>query len=223
MKTSAKLCGIAAALLLAASFNASAAETVNPYVHSSSGQIVKNSTDLCWRTGFWTPALAEAMGVDGAGCACDADILDKQACTAVEAPVATKSAEKVTFSADMLFNFDRATLKPEGQAVLDDLVSRIAGVDIEVILSTGYADRLGKAAYNEKLSQRRADAVKAYLVQKGVDAALIQTEGKGSADPVVNCPNPSKAGQIKNFRALVDCLQPNRRAVVEVVGSRPAM
>ena len=169
-------------------------EAVNPYVHSSSGQIVKNSTDLCWRTGFWTPALAEAMGVDGAGCACDADILDKQACTAVEAPVATKSAEKVTFSADTLFNFDRATLKPEGQAVLDDLVS-----------------------------QRRADAVKAYLVQKGVDAALIKTEGKGSADPVVNCPNPSKAGQIKNFRALVDCLQPNRRAVVEVVGSRPAM
>ena len=191
MKTSAKLCGIAAALLLAASFNASAAETVNPYVHSSSGQIVKNSTDLCWRTGFWTPALAEA--------------------------------EKVTFSADTLFNFDRATLKPEGQAVLDDLVSRIAGVDIEVILSTGYADRIGKPAYNEKLSQRRADAVKAYLVQKGVDAALIKTEGKGSADPVVNCPNPSKAGQIKNFRALVDCLQPNRRAVVEVVGSRPAM
>lgn len=78
MKTSAKLCGIAAALLLAASFNASAAEAVNPYVHSSSGQIVKNSTDLCWRTGFWTPALAEAMGVDGAGCACDADILDSR-------------------------------------------------------------------------------------------------------------------------------------------------
>ena len=191
MKTSAKLCGIAAALLLAASFNASAAETVNPYVHSSSGQIVKNSTDLCWRTGFWTP--------------------DR------------KSTRLNSSHVDTLFNFDRATLKPEGQAVLDDLVSRIAGVDIEVILSTGYADRIGKPAYNEKLSQRRADAVKAYLVQKGVDAALIKTEGKGSADPVVNCPNPSKAGQIKNFRALVDCLQPNRRAVVEVVGSRPAM
>ena len=122
MKTSAKLCGIAAALLLAASFNASAAEAVNPYVHSSSGQIVKNSTDLCWRTGFWTPALAEAMGVDGAGCACDADILDKQACTAVEAPVATKSAEKVTFSADTLFNFDRATLNIGKGKTLDIVV-----------------------------------------------------------------------------------------------------
>lgn len=221
MKTSAKLCGVAATLLLAASFGASA-ETVTPYVQSSSGQIVKNSTNLCWRTGFWTPALAEAMGVNGAGCACDADILDKKACTAVEAPVVTKAAEKVTFSADTLFNFDKATLKPEGQAVLDDLVSRIAGVDLEVIVSTGYADRIGSDAYNLKLSQKRADAVKAYLVKKGVDAALIKSEGKGEADPVVNCPNPSKAGQIKNFRALVECLQPNRRAVVEVVGSRPA-
>ena len=87
---SSKLCGIAAALLLAAT-GASAADAVNPYVHSSSGQVVKNSTDLCWRTGFWTPALAEAMGIDGAGCACDADILDKKACTAVEAPARTKA------------------------------------------------------------------------------------------------------------------------------------
>ena len=74
---SSKLCGIAAALLLAAT-GASAADAVNPYVHSSSGQVVKNSTDLCWRSGFWTPALAEAMGIDGAGWACDAEILDKK-------------------------------------------------------------------------------------------------------------------------------------------------
>ena len=69
---------------------------------------------------------------------------------------------------------------------------------------------------------QRAETVKGYLVSKGVDAALIQTEGKGESDPVVNCPNPSRNGQIKNFRELVKCLAPNRRAVVEVVGSRPA-
>ena len=135
------------------------------------------------------------------------------------APVAP-AAEKVTFSADMLFNFDKSTLKDEGKAVLDDLVSRLAGVNVEVILSTGYADRLGKDAYNEKLSAARAESVKTYLVSKGVDANLIQTEGRGEADPVVDCPNPSAKGQVKNFRELVQCLAPNRRAVVEVVGTR---
>ena len=160
--------------------------------------------------------------MNGDGCACDADILDAAACKAVEEPAPVKAAEKVTFSADMLFNYNRSVLKDEGKAVLDDLVSRIAGVDIEVILSTGYADRIGSDKFNERLSLKRAEAVKAYLVSKGVDAQLIQTEGKGEADPVVNCPNPSRNGQIKNFRELVRCLAPNRRAVVEVVGTRPA-
>ncbi|BBF24150.1 OmpA family protein [Sutterella megalosphaeroides] len=222
MKTSAKIGGVVAALMIAASGATFAAEQVNPYVHSTSGEIVKTGSGLCLRTGFWTPALAEALGVNGDGCACDADILDANACKVVEEPAPAKAAEKVTFSADMLFDYNRATLKPEGQAVLDDLVSRIAGVDIEVILSTGYADRIGSDKFNEKLSMQRAETVKGYLVSKGVDAALIQTEGKGESDPVVNCPNPSRKGQIKNFRELVKCLAPNRRAVVEVVGSRPA-
>lgn len=222
MKTSAKIGGLVAAAMIAASGASLAADQVIPYVQSSSGQVVVNSTGLCWRTGFWTPALAEALGVNGAGCACDADILDAAACKAVEEPAPVKAAEKVTFSADMLFNYNRSDLKDEGKAVLDDLVSRIAGVDIEVILSTGYADRIGSDKFNERLSLKRAEAVKTYLVSKGVDATLIQTEGKGEADPVVNCPNPSRKGQIKNFRELVKCLAPNRRAVVEVVGTRPA-
>lgn len=134
MKTSAKIGGLVAAVMLAVSGASFAAEQVNPYVHSTSGDIVKNSTGLCWRTGFWTPALAEALGVNGDGCACDADILDAAACKAVEEPAPVKAAEKVTFSADMLFNYNRSVLKDEGKAVLDDLVSRIAGVDIEVIL-----------------------------------------------------------------------------------------
>lgn len=219
MKTSAKIASLAAALLLAASGASIAAEPVNPYVHSSSGQVVKTAYNLCVRTGFWTPAYAEALGASGDGCACDADILDAAACKAVETSTA---AEKVTFSADMLFAYNRSVLSDEGKAVLDDLVSRIAGVDLEVILSTGYADRIGSDQFNQRLSLKRAEAVKSYLVSKGVDATLIQTEGKGESDPVVNCPNPSSNGQIKNFRELVRCLAPNRRAVVEVVGTRPA-
>ena len=202
MKTSLKIGGLVAAMMLAVSGASFAADQVSPYVHSADGQIVKSGFGLCWRTNFWTPALAEASGE---GCQCDADVLP---------------AEKVTFSADMLFNFDKSTLKDEGKAVLDDLVSRLAGVNVEVILSTGYADRLGKDAYNEKLSAARAESVKTYLVSKGVDANLIQTEGRGEADPVVDCPNPSAKGQVKNFRELVQCLAPNRRAVVEVVGTR---
>ena len=120
----------------------------------------------------------------------------------------------------MLFNFNKSTLKDEGKAVIDELVSRLAGVDVEVILTTGYADRIGSDTYNQKLSAARAESVKAYLVSKGVDAKLIQTEGRGELDPVVNCPDPSAKGQVKNFRELVQCLAPNRRAVVEVVGTR---
>ena len=208
----------ALAALLATSGMASAAD-VFPYVKSTSGQTVMSGYNLCVRTGFWTPAYAEALGASGDGCACDADILDAAACKAVETSTA---AEKVTFSADMLFAYNRSVLSDEGKAVLDDLVSRIAGVDLEVILSTGYADRIGSDQFNQRLSLKRAEAVKAYLVSKGVDATLIQTEGKGESDPVVNCPNPSSNGQIKNFRELVRCLAPNRRAVVEVVGARPA-
>ena len=222
MKTSLKIGGLVAAMMLAVSGASFAADPVSPYVHSSDAKIVKSTYGLCWRTGFWTPALAEAQGVGGEGCTCDADILGAAACTAkkVAAAPAAKAAEKVTFSADMLFNFNKSTLKDEGKAVIDELVSRLAGVDVEVILTTGYADRIGSDTYNQKLSAARAESVKAYLVSKGVDAKLIQTEGRGELDPVVNCPDPSAKGQVKNFRELVQCLAPNRRAVVEVVGTR---
>ena len=222
MKTSLKIGGLVAAMMLAVSGASFAADPVSPYVHSSDATIVKSAYGLCWRTGFWTPALAEAQGVGGEGCTCDADILGAAACTAkkVAAAPAAKAAEKVTFSADMLFNFNKSTLKDEGKAVIDELVSRLAGVDVEVILTTGYADRIGSDTYNQKLSAARAESVKAYLVSKGVDAKLIQTEGRGELDPVVNCPDPSAKGQVKNFRELVQCLAPNRRAVVEVVGTR---
>ena len=220
MKTSLK-CSIIAAALVAASGVAMAAP-VPPYVTNSTNATVMNPYGLCWRTGFWTPALAEQAGVEGAGCACDKDILSAGACAPKAAPAEEVKSAKVTLSADMLFAFDSANLSAEGQIALDDLVSRMAGMDIEVILATGYADRLGAEAYNQKLSEARAQSVKDYLATKGVDADRVQTEGRGSAEAVVECANPSKAGAVKTKAQLVDCLAPNRRAVIEVIGTRAA-
>ena len=140
------------------------------------------------------------------------------------APAPEVQTKHFTLKSDVLFNFNKATLKPEGQQALDQLYTQLSNMDPKdgsaVVL--GYTDRIGKDAYNMKLSQRRADAVKTYLVNKGVNANVITATGKGKADPVVNCPNPSKKGKIKNFKQLIKCLQPNRRAVIEVTGTRVA-
>ncbi|MCF0253862.1 MAG: OmpA family protein, partial [Duodenibacillus sp.] len=191
MKTSVKIGGLLAASLLVAA-SASAAPVV-PYVQSSSGQVVTSGYNLCWRTGFWTPALAEQAGVEGAGCKCDKDILSAGACQGKAAPAAAPKAAKVTLSADMLFAFDKSNLSAQGQVALDDLVAKMAGVDLEVAVVNAYADRIGSDAYNKKLSQARANTVAQYLAKKGVAADRIQAEGRGEADPVVTC-NEGKKG-----------------------------
>jgi OOP family OmpA-OmpF porin len=131
------------------------------------------------------------------------------------------TSEKVTFAADALFDFDKAVMRPEGKAKLDDLVSKLAGVSLEVIIAVGYTDRIGPEKYNLNLSQRRSQAVKDYLVSKGIEPNRVYTEGKGMANPVKQCPDPSPKGEIRNKQQLIDCLQPNRRVEVEVVGTRP--
>jgi OOP family OmpA-OmpF porin len=100
-------------------------------------------------------------------------------------------------------------------------VSKLAGVTLEVIIGVGYTDRIGPDAYNLALSQRRAQAVKDYLVSKGIEPNRIYTEGKGKANPVKQCPDPSAKGEVRNRTQLIQCLQPNRRVEVEVVGTRP--
>lgn len=169
----------------------------------------KNGTnELCWRDAFWTPATANAK-CDGA--------LVAQAPTP-PAPVAPPppviSSQKVTYQADALFDFDKAVLKPAGKEKLDDLASKIGALNLEVVVATGYTDRIGSDAYNNRLSLRRAQAVKAYLVSKGIEANRIYTEGKGKRDPVTG----GKCTQ-KNRKQLIACLAPDRRVEVEVVGT----
>ncbi|MGC1271964.1 MAG: OmpA family protein, partial [Croceibacterium sp.] len=109
--------------------------------------------------------------------------------------------------ADAFFDFDKAVLKPEGKASLDDLTAKLQGMNLEVIIAVGHTDSIGTDAYNQKLSLRRAEAVKAYIVSKGVDQSRVYTEGKGETQPVAD--NATSEGRAKN-----------RRVTVEVVGTR---
>ncbi len=114
----------------------------------------------------------------------------------------------MTYAADAFFDFDKSVLKPEGKAKLDDLVSKVKAINLEVIIAVGHTDWIGTDAYNQKLSVRRAEAVKAYLVSKGIEKNRIYTEGKGEKQPVAD--NRTKEGRAKN-----------RRVEIEVVGTRP--
>ena len=192
------------------------------YLTDSENGVVKSNFGLCWHTGFWTPADA----VEG----CDSML--KSAAPAVplatplpapapapyvdttpgSAPAATAAAvvpssEKITFEADTFFDFDKSVLKPTGKTKLNDLASKLQGIDIEVVVATGHTDSVGSDAYNIKLSLRRANAVKAFLVSKGIPADRIFTAGKGEGTPVAS--NKTRDGRAKN-----------RRVEVEVVGSR---
>jgi OOP family OmpA-OmpF porin len=113
----------------------------------------------------------------------------------------------VTFAADALFDFDKSVIKPEAKGKLDDLVSKLAGVNLEVIVAVGHTDSVGTDAYNQGLSARRANAVKQYLVSKGIEANRIYTEGKGESQPVAD--NRTAEGRAKN-----------RRVEIEVIGTR---
>ena len=189
---------------------------IDNWVNGSAELVWKNGTnELCWRDANWTPATA-AKGCDGA--------LVPPPPPPPPAPVARPApppppapapapapqppaATKVTYAADAFFDFDKSVLKPEGKAKLDDLVGKVKGINLEVIIAVGHTDSVGSDAYNQKLSVRRAEAVKAYLVSKGIEKNRVYTEGKGEKQPVAD--NRTSEGRAKN-----------RRVEIEVVGTR---
>jgi len=200
----------AAAALGAPATGVLAQETVDNW-RNVDGLIWKNGTnELCWRDAGWTPATA-APDCDGAlkpeppppPPPAPAPPPPPPAPKPMPAPV----SEKVTYAADAFFDFDKSTLKPEAKAKLDDLVAKTGGVNLEVIIAVGHTDSIGSDAYNQKLSLRRAESVKSYLVGKGVEKNRVYTEGKGEKQPVAD--NSTAAGRAKN-----------RRVEIEVVGTR---
>ena len=211
-----KLNKVAMLIATAALTTVAGAQNVDNWV-SSNGITWKNGTnELCWRDANWTPATA-AVGCDGAIVAPVVKPEVKPAPVAPVAPVAPEVkpapvapvATKVTYAADAFFDFNKAVIKPEGKAKLDDLVGKVKGINLEVVIATGHTDSIGSDAYNQKLSMKRSEAVKAYLVSKGVEKSRVYTEGKGEKQPVAD--NKTKAGQAKN-----------RRVEIEVVGTRAA-
>ncbi len=193
---------------------------------ASDGTVWKNGTnELCWRNSSWTPATADA-NCDGAlkpppppAAPMAAPVAPPAPAPApapvvvapvVVAPVVVPAApvsEKVTFAADAFFDFDKSVLKPEAKAKLDDLVAKTSAVALEVIIAVGHTDAVGTDGYNQKLSVQRSEAVKSYLVGKGIEKNRVYTEGKGEKQPVAD--NKTSEGRSKN-----------RRVEIEVVGTR---
>ncbi len=210
-----KLNKVAMMFAAAALATAAGAQSVDNWRNGSGDLVWKNGTqELCWRDANWTPATA-AAGCDGAIVAPKAAPAPAPAAKAAPAPApkaaapapAPAAATKVTYAADAFFDFDKAVLKAEGKAKLDDLVGKVKGINLEVIIAVGHTDSVGADAYNQKLSVKRSDAVKAYLVSKGIEKNRVYTEGKGEKQPVAD--NKTSAGRSKN-----------RRVEIEVVGTR---
>ncbi|MHB9020826.1 MAG: outer membrane beta-barrel protein [Halothiobacillus sp.] len=135
------------------------------------------------------------------------------------APVVVRHApQKVTLSADSLFDFNKSTVKPAGKRALDQLASDLSGTDYDVITVIGHTDRIGSHAYNLKLSTSRAEAVKSYLIASGkIPANKISAKGVDGADPVTK---PGDCLGTKATKALIRCLQPDRRVEVDVSGTK---
>lgn len=189
------------------------------YVTDQRGVVAKSGFGLCWRTGYWTPALANAE--------CDPDLMPKSMAAAELAPPPVAAAKpaapqpvagKVRLDADALFDFNKAVLRPAGRTALDEFVGKLKSMNPEVITAVGHTDRLGSEVYNQKLSEQRVAAVKDYLVGKGIEPNRISTAGKGEMQPVTkaeDCPGAKSA-------KVITCLQPDRRVEIEVVGTQAA-
>ena len=208
--------GIAAALMPGISIAQDAKN--QGFLLDSNGNIVRSATTGdCVRTSDWTSArdLACNPVMQPPKPVAATPPPPKRAPEPAPAP-ARILPQSINFAADALFDFNKAVLRPAGRAALDDFARQFRGVQYEAIFVTGHTDRLGTAKYNRKLSERRAHAVRNYLVRMGVPPDRVNASGRGETQPVTqpgDCKGPRSA-------RLIACLQPDRRVHVEVTGTR---
>ena len=211
MKAS-KLCLIGLLAFFSSCAFSEGATGKNGYLTDSQGNVVRGAFGTCWHSGFWTPDMAIAE--------CEPYLIKKaEAATPV---VQEKSAAiplavpAIHFNAETLFDFDRAVVKPEGQKILDEKIvpDMKSHPDAAPLIITGHTDRIGTVQYNQDLSERRANAVQAYLEKQGIDARRMSALGKGKSepDPVANT---KVACRGMRGEKLIACLQPDRRVTVK--------
>jgi OmpA-OmpF porin, OOP family len=210
-------------------FNGSAQDARNQgYLLDQNGEVVTSSTTgLCWRDSDWTPARAvERCDPTGLPLAYTPAAAPAPAVIAAAAPTAAPQPapakpvpQKMSFSADALFDFDQSALKAEGKTMLDDFVRQLSSATYDTILATGHADRFGSPDYNQKLSERRANTVKDYLISKQILVSRITAEGKGETRPVTRPGDCAGARSAK----VIACLQPDRRVDIEMTGTKTTL
>ena len=206
-----------------------------PYLLDAQRVIVRNNFGQCWRTGFWTAELAAKTKVVGsefpAGCACDEPLMPAGTCTKPPAPVVqtppppppvapVATAEKVTIPTDTLFAFDKSVLSASGKERLTAFAGQLKALNLEAVVAVGHTDRIGTESYNQALSERRAAAVKSFLIEQGVPAERVFTEARGEQQPVTGTQCDGKGKEHASNKALVECLAPDRRVDIEAVGTR---
>jgi OOP family OmpA-OmpF porin len=201
------------------------------YVGTGAAGVVATSPyGLCWRAGSdWTPdkAAAPCDAVPRASLAVP-PVAAAPAPAPEPAPLAVAPTpapqpiviEKVSLSTDVLFGFNKAELTPAGQQKLDELAKSAQGANVEQVVLTGHADRIGSEEYNKELSEKRAQAVADFLAQNGVDQSRLKVEGRGEAEPVTGNQCQKMGPESNKNQKLISCLQPDRRVDAALLGSR---
>ena len=206
-----KLTGAAVAFALAGLAGTTHAG-VPGYVSDTANTIWTSPYGLCWKTTDWTPEKAAVP--------CDAVRVvnappPPPVAVAAPPPAPPPIIEQISLSSDVLFEFNKAELRPSGRQKLDEISDRLKGANVQLINTIGHADRIGSDDYNKQLSEKRAASVKEYLAQKGVDQAKVRSEGRGESQPVTGEQCKGLSGE-----KLIACLQPDRRVDIEVRGER---